>query len=79
MTLAVGGTLNTTQHQGRLKKYWVAVLLPTHPKRALAFLRIFFLFLFSNSVNKPFFKIIKSCILIEERLQRLILPYIQHL
>ena len=33
---------------------------------------VFFKF-FSNSVNKPFFKIIKSCILIEERLQRLLL------
>ena len=43
---------------------------------------LFFNF-FSNSVNKPFFKIIKICILIEERLLRLLLyaflPYIQHL
>ena len=45
---------------------------------------ILFIFQFlSYSINKPFFKIIKHCILIEERLQRLLLyaflPYIQHL
>ena len=66
------------------------MLLSTHPKQVLpqkniAFLKIFFFFFFffSNSLHEPFLKINKSCILIEERLQRLLLyaflPYIQHL
>ena len=43
--------------------------LPTqnrpYPPKFIAFLRIFFFFkFFTNSVNKPFFKIVKSCILI---------------
>ena len=53
------------------------MLLPTHPKQALPqkinCLSEIFLDFFSNSVNKLFFKIIKGCILIEERLQRLLL------
>ena len=48
--------------------------LPTqnkpYPKSFIDFLNLFF---FSNSVNNLLFKIIKSCILIEERLQRLLL------
>ena len=56
--------------------------LPTqnrpYPQKIIAFLKFF-----SNYFNKPFFKIIKSCTLFEERLQRLLLyaflPYIQHL
>ena len=52
------------------------------PKRSLPFWEsLFSFFVFSNSVNKLFFKISKSCIsLIEERLHRLLLyaflPYI---
>ena len=56
-----------------LKICWFSVLLPTHPKQALPKKcyclseNLFFNFLFfSNSVNKPFFKIIKCCILIKE-------------
>ena len=69
-----------------LKKCWFAVLQPTHPKQAppknvLPFGELFFKFSL-NAVYKCFFEIIKSCILIEERLQRLLLyaflPYIQH-
>ena len=45
--------------------------LPTqnrpYPQKIIAFLKFF-----SNYINKPFFKIIKSCTLIEERLQRLV-------
>ena len=63
---------------------------PTYPPKnrpytiqIIANLRFFYFQFFSNSVNKHFFKIIKRCILIEERLQRLLwyafLPYIQHL
>ena len=54
-------------------------LLPTHPKRALPpknyclYENLFYYYFFSYSVNKHFFKIIKSCMLIEERLQRLLL------
>ena len=69
-----------------LKKSWFAVLLPTHPKQALPQIiyclseNLFFPLIFC--INKPFFKIIKSRILIEERLQRLLLyaflPYLQH-
>ena len=50
-----------------LRKCWFALLLPIHPKQALPkknyclFENLFFAFFFSNSVNKPFFKIIKSC------------------
>ena len=53
--------------------------VPTHPKQALppknyCLSEIFFFFeFFSNSVNKLFFKIIKSYILIEESLQRMLL------
>ena len=53
--------------------------LPTqnrpYPKRSLPFWEsLFSFFVFSNSVNKLFFKISKSCIvLIEERLHRLLL------
>ena len=72
--------------EANLKKCWFAMLLLTHPKQALP-KKIYCLseklFFISNSVNKPIFKIIKSCILIEEKLQRLLLyvfsPYKQHL
>ena len=54
----------------------VVCCAPTYPpetgptqKNLLPFWVSFF---FSYSVNKLFFKIIKSCILIEERLQRLL-------
>ena len=59
-----------------LKKCWFAVLLPTDPKQALPqkmYCLSENLFFSSYSVNRLFFKIIKSCILIEERLQRLLL------
>ena len=52
--------------------------LPTqnrpYPKKSLPFWEsLFSFFFFSNSVNKLFFKISKSCFLIEERLLRLLL------
>ena len=51
------------------KKCWFAVLLPTHLKQALP-KKIYCLseniFFFSSSVDKLFFKIIKSCFLIKE-------------
>ena len=61
-----------------------AVLLHTYQKQALpkncfAFLRIFLFLFFSNTVTKPFFKIIKIYILIKERLQRLLLYTVLHL
>ena len=61
---------------------------PTYPpktgptkKKWLPFWESFYFLIFSlNADNKDFFKIIKSCILIEQRLQRLLLyvflPYI---
>ena len=51
-----------------LKNCWFAVLIPTHPKQTYPKLFIALLRIFppSNSVNKYFFKIIKSCILIQE-------------
>ena len=68
---------NVEVYEVDLKRRWFAVFLhvPTHPKQGLppkniAFLRIFFSL---NDVNKYFFKIIKSCILIKERLQIVVL------
>ena len=77
--MIIGSVVYQSTVRPNLKICWFAVLLPTHPKQALP--KIFYclsenLFLFkffSNSVNKPFFKIIKSCILIEEMLQTVII------
>ena len=60
--------------QANLKKCWFSVLLPTHQTQALpkkffclsGNLFFYFFLFFSNSVNKPFFKIIKCCILFKE-------------
>ena len=51
----------------------------THPKQAQPKQNFCFsenLFFFLNSVNKPFFKIIKSCILIKETITETVILYI---